>query len=113
MAANHIRFNNQYYTQSDSELACALNIYLDKSDDTIGTILGARRSGIGGPPIPCAGLVSSLRASSHAVYWRVYNNAAYWEPEANRIYREWMGAVSQIVRRYGANNLYKSLEVAC
>ena len=102
MAANHIRFNNQYYSQREGEIACALKIYLRKSDETIGTILGFRRSGIGGSPIPCAGLVSSLQGS--AVYGRVYNNGAYWEPEANRIYREWMGAASQTVRRYAANN---------
>ena len=102
MAANHIRFNNQYYTQREVEIACALKIYLYKSDETICTILGFRQNGIGGPPIPCAGLVSSFQGTNHPVYRRVYNNGAYWEPEANRIYREWMGAVSETVRRYGA-----------
>ena len=104
MASNHIRFNNQDYTQREGEIACALSIYLRKSDETIGTILGFRRSGIGGPPIPCAGLVSFLQGRDHAAYRRVYNNGAYWEPEANRTCREWMGAVSQKVRRYGAND---------
>ena len=104
MASNHIRFNNQDYTQRESEIACALSIYLRMSDETISMILGFGRSRIGGPPIPCAGLVSFLRGRDHAFYRRVYNNRAYWEPEANRTYLEWMGAVSQTVRRYGAND---------
>ena len=104
MAANHIRFNNQYYTQSEAEIACALTLYLRKSDETIDTIFGFKQSGIGAPPIHCAGLVSYLQGSNHAVYHRVCNNGAYWEQEANRFYREWMGAVSQTARRYAANN---------
>ena len=98
MASNHITVNGRHYTQRQAEDACALYIYMGKSDETIGTILG----GIGGPPIHCAGLVSHLRARSHAVYNRVYNDPAYWEARANRLYREWMGAASQIVRQYGA-----------
>ena len=99
MAASQIRYNNQYFTQHEVEIACALYICLGTDDETIGTILGARRNVRGGPPIPCAGLVSSLRRSGHPVYGRVNNNRAYWDLEANRVYREWMGAMSQTVRR--------------
>ena len=103
MATTQLQFNNQYYTQREAEIACALKIWLRKSDETIGTILGARRNGVGAPPINCAGLVASLQRSSHPVYYRVSNNGAYWEPEAQRAYQDWMGAVSQIVQRYDAN----------
>ena len=103
MAATQLSFNNQYYSQREAEIACALKIWLRKSDGTIGTILGARRNGIGSPPIHCAGLVASLQRSSHAVYLRVSNNRAYWEPEAQRVYQDWMGAMSQTARRYDAS----------
>ena len=103
MATTQLQINNQYYTQDEAEIACALRIWLRKSDEIIGTILGARRDGIGGPPIHCAGLVASLQGSSHAVYHRVSNNRAYWEPEAQRVYQDWMVKVSQMVPRYGAS----------
>lgn len=104
MAPYQIRHNSYNFTQREAELACALGIHLGKDDETIGLILGAKRSGIGGPPLPCAGLVSSLGRSGHPVYGRVRNNGAQWQPEANRLYQWWMGAMSQEVRRYGANN---------
>ena len=102
MAANWITYNNQSYTQREAEYVCALKIHGHRSDEIIGTILGKKRSGIGGPPVPCAGLVSFLQGSSHPVYRRVLNDPGYWGSEANRLYREWMGAVGQTVRQYGA-----------
>ena len=109
MASNQFRFNHQSYSQHELELACSLGICLGKSDETIGTILGARRYGIGGPHIPCAGLVAFLRQSSHAAYRRVSNNRAYWGPEAQQVYQDWMGSVSQMVQRYGASFLLEML----
>ena len=103
MASTQFRYNHQSYSQRELEIACSLKIWLGKSDETIGTILGASRYGKGGPSIPCAGLVSFLYQSSHAVYRRVSNNRAYWEPEAQRVYQGWMGSMSQIVQRYGAS----------
>ena len=103
MAAPQISFNNQYYFVREAELACALKIWLRMSDETIGTILGARRNGKGAPPIPCAGLVAFLQGCSHVVYRRVSNNGAYWEPEAQRVYQDWMGSIAQIAQRYGAS----------
>ena len=105
MATTQLQVNNRYYSEPEAEIACALKIWLRMSDETIGTILGARRNGIGGPPIHCAGLVASLQRSSHAVFHRVANNRAYWEPEAQRAYQDWMVAVSQRVQRYGASYL--------
>ena len=107
MATTQLQVNNRYYSEPEAEIACALKIWLRMSDETIGTILGARRNCVGGPPIHCAGLVASLQGSSHAVYHRVSNNRAYWEPEAQRVYQDWMVKVSQIVQRYGAS--YPSL----
>ena len=103
MAANQLRFNNQDYSPREAELACALKIWLRKDDETIGTILGARRNGVGAPPIYCVGLVASLQGSSHAIYRRVSNNRAYWEPEAQRVYQDWMGAAAQSFQRYGTS----------
>ena len=102
MAANWITYNNQSYTQSEAENVCALTIYGRRSDAMIGTILGAKRSGIGGPPVPCAGLFSFLKGSSHPAYLRVRNDPAFWGSEANRLYWEWMGVAGQTVRRYCA-----------
>lgn len=98
MASTQLRFKHQSYSQRELEIACALRIWLAKSDETIGTILGARRYGLGGPPIPCAGLVAFLQRDSHAVHRRVSNNGAYWEPEAQRVYQDWMGSISQTVQ---------------
>ena len=103
MESTQLLFNHQSYSQRELEIVCALKIWLRKSDETIGTILGARRYGIGGRHIPCAGLFAFLQINSHAVYRRVSNDGARWEPEAQRIYQDWMSSVSQMAQRYGAN----------
>ena len=103
MASTQLQFGHQSYSQRELEIVCALSYWLGKSDETIGTILGAKRYGIGGRPIPCAGLFAFLQRNSHAVYRRVTNDGAYWEPEARRVYQDWMGSVSQTVPRYGAS----------
>ena len=102
MAAKHIQFNNQYYTQREARLPVPLpKIYLCKSDETIGTILGfirKRNQDHHSLSVSCF----FYSSKDHAVCRRVHDNAAYWEPEANRIYREWMSAASETVRRLGA-----------
>ena len=103
MSSTQLPFNHQSYSQRELEIVCALKIWLRKSDETIGIILGARRYGIGGQTIPCAGLFAFLQRNSHAVYRRVSNDGARWEPEAQRIYQNWMGLVSQMAQRYGAS----------
>ena len=103
MASTQLPFNHQSYSQRELEIVCALKIWLGKSDDTIGTILGARRYGIGGRPIPCAGLFAFLQRNSHTVYRHVSDDGARWQLEAQRIYQDWMGSVSQIAQRYGAS----------
>ena len=105
MASTQLQFGHQSYSPRELEIVCALKIWLGKSDETIGTILGARRYGIGGRPIPSIGLVAFLQRRSHTVYRGVCNDSARWEPEAQQVYQDWIGSVSQMAQRYSASRL--------
>ena len=92
------------YSQHETEMACSLKIYLSTSDETIGSILGARRNGLGSNPIQCSGLIEQMQQSTdtrlRAVHDAVRNNRAQWEPYARQVYREWWDAHSQLAQRY-------------
>ena len=96
--------NGQRFSKYEARLACALQLYCALNDETIGSIISTTREGLGLQPIPCWSLVTALQQSFHPfyhyVYLAVYNNRAYWEPEAREVCRRWWDTHSQAVQRY-------------
>ena len=96
--------NNQRYTQWEAEIACALEIWVRVSNETIGVVLGFMRNGVGAPAVPCAGLATALQRSQHAshreLYARVANDRAYREAQARQVYRNWWNAQSLVIQRF-------------
>ncbi|KAL2047596.1 hypothetical protein N7G274_000638 [Stereocaulon virgatum] len=94
------------YSQHETEIACSLRIYLSVSDESIGSILGTRRNGLGSSPIKCSGLIEEIQQSTdarlRAVHDAVHNNRAQWEPYAGQVYHEWWDAHSQLAQRLQA-----------
>ena len=96
-----ITFNGQDFSTHQAQLACALSLCQDISDESSSSILGALLGGPGAPSIPCHTLVREIERSRPDIFANVINNATYWELEARREYRRWFEATSQIVQRYG------------
>ena len=104
------------YPQHETEIACSLRFYLSASDEIIGSILGARRNGLGSYPIQCSGLIEEMQQSTdarlRAVYDAVRNNRAQWEPQARQVYSEWWDTHSQLAQRYFTNERHIKMPVS-
>ena len=96
-----ISFNGKEFSMHQAQLACALNLCQDFSDESRSSILGALLGGPGAPSIPCHALVREIERTRPDIFAAVANNATYWELEARREYRRWFEVMSQIVQRYG------------
>ena len=87
------------------QVAYALKLYakapenLVLSDETIGCIIGFIRAGIGSHPIPYHDLVTRFQRSRPAEFAMVTSDSTYWGTEARRVYRRWMDANAQVVKR--------------
>lgn len=95
-----ISFNGLGFSMHQAQLACALNLCPDISDETRSSILGSISGGPGAPSIPCHALVREIERSRPDIFAAVANNATYWELEARREYWRWFQVISQIVQRY-------------
>ena len=97
------RIDGQDYTQYQAQVGCALKLYLNLSDDTLGSILATMKTGLGSSPLPCGNFVRTLQRSQDVTYSNliagVRNDEPFWEREARRVYRDWMDAHSQLVQR--------------
>ena len=98
------RIDGQSYTQYQSQVGCALKVYLQVSDETLGSILATLQNGLGARPHTCRAFVRTLQDSRDAAYRNllasVRSNPTYWDREARRVYDDWMEANSQVVQRY-------------
>ena len=87
------------------QVAYALKLYAkapDKavlSDETIGCIIGFLRAGLGSHPIPYHDLVTTFQRSHPAEFATVTDDSTYWGTEARQIYRRWMDANAQAIKR--------------
>lgn len=103
------------YSQHETEIACSLSFYLSASDEIIGSILGARRNGLGSYPIQCSGLIEEMQQSTdarlRAVHDAVRNHRAQWEPYARQVYGEWWDAHSQLAQRYVTHERHVTMPV--
>ena len=101
--------NNQAYSLDELHLAVALHLYVHLSDETIGSVIATRRTGLGSQPIACNNLTPALQNSSHTaqreIYTAVCTDQTYWEARAREVYRRWLDDYSQIVQRYIGRNL--------
>ena len=102
MSSNNvtISFNGQGFSMYQAQLACALNLCPEFSDESRSSILGGLLGGPGAPSIPCHALVREIERSRPDTSTAVANNATYWELQARREYRRWFEVTSQIVQRY-------------
>lgn len=97
--------NGQQYSIYHGQVAYALKLYakvpdnLVLSDETIGCIIGFVRSGIGSSPISYHDLVTSFQRSHPAGSAMVTNDSTFWGTKARQIYRSWMEANAQVVKR--------------
>lgn len=91
--------NGHTYSTYEAHLACAFTLYMNTSDETISSIMGARRNGPGAWPISCHELVDELQRSQHVVFTVVANDRATWESRAREEYRKWWDTNTQIVQR--------------
>lgn len=96
-----ISFDGKDFSVHQAQLACALNLCQEFSDESRSTILGTFVGGPGASSIPCHALVCEIEESRPDIFAAVANNATQWEQEARREYRRWFEAISQIVQRYG------------
>ena len=96
-----ITFNGHDFSMHQAQLACALNLCQDISDESSSSILGALLGGPGAPSIPCHALVREIERARPDIFADVANNVTHWELEARREYRRWFEHMSQIVQRYG------------
>lgn len=97
------RIDGQDYTQYQAQVGCALKLYLNLSDDTLGSILATMKTGLGSSPLPCGNFVRTLQQSQDVTYSNliagVRNDEPFWEREARQVYRDWMDAHSQLVQK--------------
>lgn len=97
--------NGQQCSIYHGQVAYALKLYAKApekpvlSDETIGCIIGFLRAGVGSPPIPYHDLVTTFQRSHPAESAMVTNDSTYWSTEARQVYRRWMDANAQVVRR--------------
>ncbi len=95
-----ISFNGKGFSMHQAQLACALNLCPELSDEIRSSILGDVLGGPGAPSIPCNALVREIERSRPDISATVANNATYWELQARREHRRWLDVMSQIVQRY-------------
>ncbi len=108
-----ISFHGNDFSMHQAQLACALNLCQEFSDESRSSILGTLLGGPGAPSIPCHALVREIERARPDISAAVANNATYWELEARREYRRWFEGMSQIVQRYGILcNKYLTLTVS-
>ena len=87
------------------QIAYALKLYAKVpenamlSDETIGCIIGFLRAGLGSQSIPYHELVTTFQTSHPAEFATVTNDSTYWGTEARQVYRRWMDANAQAVKR--------------
>ena len=97
------RIDGQDYTQYQAQVGCAIKLYLNLSDDTLGSILATMKTGLGSSPLPCGNFVRTLQRSQDVTYSNliagVRNDEPFWEREARQVYRDWMDAHSQLVQK--------------
>ncbi|KAK0509942.1 hypothetical protein JMJ35_007336 [Cladonia borealis] len=87
------------------QVAYALKLYAKApdnavlSDETIGCIIGFLRAGLGSHPIPYHDLVTTFQQSHPADFATVTDDSTYWGTKARQLYRRWMDANAQAVKR--------------
>jgi len=95
-----VSLNDQTFTTYEQQLACALILYMQASDNTIGSIIAFLRHGRPGAEItPCHGLLQELQHSQPGMFTTVANNSTYWGPQARNQHHQWVEAHSHVAQR--------------
>ena len=100
-----LSLNGQSFSTYELQVACAMRRYICNSeghvvdDETIGFIISYVRYGFGRLPVDCRNLVWTVQHSQTGPWLDVDSNRAYWEPEARRIYNNWLGACGKGLQR--------------
>ena len=94
-----LSLNGQSFSTYELQVACAVRRYMGNDDETIGFIISYVRYGFGRPPVDCRNLVSTVQQCQTGTWLAVNNNRACWEPEARRLYNNWLGACGRGLQR--------------